>query len=56
LSRRRPCGGGASARQAVFDLGKKGTPVFSPSNARGFIHTEFDDRKEMVGLVGREEG
>jgi hypothetical protein len=25
-------------------------------NARGFIHPEFDDREEAVGLVVREKG
>jgi hypothetical protein len=56
LSRRRPGGGGASARKAVFDLvGRNATPE-GERNAGGFIHSKFDDGEEAVGLIVREKG
>ena len=35
----------------VFDLIGRNAGSESERNARGFIHPEFDDRKEAVGLV-----
>jgi hypothetical protein len=43
LSRRRPCGGGASARRAVFDLVRRNADSELKCNARGFIHPEFNE-------------
>jgi hypothetical protein len=46
-----PASGKPSARQAVFDLMGRNASLQSEGNARRFIHPEFDDRKETVGLI-----
>jgi hypothetical protein len=51
-----PASGKPSARQAVFDLMGRNASLERKCNARSFIHPEFDDREETVGLVVREEG
>jgi len=53
LARRRFCGGGPSARQAVFDLTGRNATFNGECDARGLIYPEFDDSKEAVGLVVR---
>ena len=40
----------------VFDLIGRNASLERERNARGFIHPKFDDRKEAVGLVVRENG
>jgi hypothetical protein len=51
-----PAYGQPSARQAVIDLIGRNAGVKLECNARGFIHAKFDDGKEAVRLVSREEG